>query len=252
MNVRAAIVDDDVRIDFARHLDQFKYVAADDWILDNLGIAGERPGDIEPQDVDLAILGQQLANLIGFEAHEIGPALGMLLDKIRHIIDMGIVPDTVGMMPVDVREIEADFDSLGAEGLDQFRRDVGMGRLRIRALGIGDFEIGFAGVVIAKAVVVFGHEDHVAHAGVLGGPGPFGGIVLQRIESFIVIERGGAFAGRQFAHDVPDAAARALRPGAPVNEQAEFPFVPFLHPRLGRFQRRVIGGRGGADGGAQA
>ena len=170
--------------------------------------------EVEPQDVDLAVVGQKFRHLI---AHVLGilvhvTALAELLCILVVAARMMPVNREFRMVPVDQRIIEADLQALGAEGIHVFLHKVAAGGR------VGALVIGIGAVKHAEAFVVLGGEHRIFHAGCLGLARPFAGVVqigIKVLEVLVVM-----FLGNAFAHLDP-LVARRHGVQAPVDEHAE-------------------------------
>ena len=139
----------------------------------------------------------------------------------------GVVPvavvGIVGVVPVDQGEVEAHPQALGPECLYEVPDDIPA------QLGVGGLEVGILTVEEAEAVVVLGGQDHVLHAGLLGGLGPGPGVVVPGVE---LVEVGHVLG---FGHLL--VTAHPLAPGgdavqAPVDKHAEPGLAKPLHSCL--------------------
>ena len=117
---------------------------------------------IEPQIVDLAVAGQQLADLI---------------DEIIVVFAVFLKADLAA--PLRRRIIQADFQSILAAGVDIFAHDVALAVLPGRGC---DGVIGVFGRPVGKAVVVLAHEDGVGRARVLNRADPLLAVQLLGVE----------------------------------------------------------------------
>jgi hypothetical protein len=77
---------------------------------------GQRPVDVVPEDVDLAVVGHQLAD----------EAVGVV-DKAAAGGLVGLADGAVGMVPVHERVVEADAQPLGARRVDKLAHQVAPG-----------------------------------------------------------------------------------------------------------------------------
>ncbi len=77
----------------------------------------QRPGHVVPEDVDLAVVGHQLAD----------EAVGVVDEAAARGL-VGLADGAVGVVPVHERVVEADAQAFGAGGLNDIRgRDRGRG-----------------------------------------------------------------------------------------------------------------------------
>src|SRR5262249_13095673 len=137
-----------------------------------------------------------------------------------------------GVMPVLVLGVvEAELHAVGFGGVGEFGDGVAVeGRRIINVVGRD------VGMEHREAVVVFGGDDPVLHAGVLGGFDEFVGVEFHRVELFRVF---GVFGDGDFGvvhdpfADVLDLLSFIDAGGdgvdAPVDEHAEAGFAPPLH-----------------------
>src|SRR6266851_3048659 len=208
-----AVVHDDVGLKLEDHL------------VHALGLPSpgvERPGDVVPEHVDLAVVGEQLAD----------EAVGVFDEALAGLL-IGGAASAVGMVPVHERVVEADAQAFGAGGVDILADEIALGSL------LGGAVVGELGVEVAEALVVLGRHDHVLHAGGLGEFGPGAREARLGVELFVQ---------RQVLDDrdclglhgplVP--AILAIE--AEVDEHAELCRVPPLHAA------NLIGRRGDREG----
>ncbi len=136
------------------------------------------PAAIEPDDIDGAVGGEELADLFEHIRAEAVPLLGGGLVRLAEAVGaVGIGEGgIVGVAPVDQGEIEADAETLGTEGIDEFADEVAA------VGGMFHAEIGRLGVEHGVAVVVLGGEDGVLHAEAPGHPGERGGVPVDGVE----------------------------------------------------------------------
>ena len=155
----------------------------------------------------------------------------------------------IGMVPVHDGMIKAELDAGVVAGLGQL-----LERVALEGGGL-DAPIGLVGPEHAEAVVVFGGDDDVFHAGILGQAHPFLGVELHRVElagELLVLGDGHlGFLEEPFAVvgvAVPLAGGHGI--DAPVNEQAEAGLAEPGHALValgGRFGG--LGNEGGGDEG---
>ena len=192
-----AVVDDDVGLEFEDHLVHLFGAPL---------LGGERLVDVVPEDVDLAVVGHQLAD----------EAVGVV-DKALAGFGVGFAADAVGVVPVHERVVEADAEAFGAGGFDELADEVAPGAL------LHGVVVGELGVPHAEAFVVLGGHHHVLLSGAFGEAGPLaGGVGFRREvlgEDFIL--RNGNALG---FHDPLLVADDAVE--APVDEHAELGFAP--------------------------
>ena len=161
-------------------------------------------------------------------------------------------------MPVGLAEIHPNAHSFFPEGAENILRDIAAGVGGENAFAAGDLVIGVAGVVHAKAVVVFGGEHQVLHAAIGAGFGPLLRVELLRVESMpdlfvfthigavIIRIRAAAFApGLVFGAEAPAFHNSPFAVRAPVDDHPEFPVLPGFqlraHFRIGRPMVSVFG-----------
>ena len=182
---RESVVDQDVRLQRA------------DEVMQPPGApfrARSLPAAVEPEQVDGAILGEQLAHLGEQERHE---ALPLLRRRPRHLphpigpIGVG-ERRIVGVMPVGEREVEADAQARRPGRVDELAHQVAaIGRR-------GDREVAGAGREEREAVVMLGGEHRVAHAGASRARQPVAGALRPRAErrrALVVRGRGNVLTG---------------------------------------------------------
>jgi len=149
-------------------------------------------GEIESEDVDLAVVGKEFTHL----AVEVVYVFGKILYGAfaGFVVTHGVVVITIGgvagVVPIEERVVEPDLESFGAEGVYKFTDEVASGG------SVGGFEVGEFGIEEAKSFVVFGREDSVFLAGGLCEASPGAGVKAGRIELVevgLVIVVGDAF-----------------------------------------------------------
>ena len=135
-------------------------------------------GKIKPHDIDLAVIGEQLPDLVVEVGNIIVPIVLHIF--VGFIVPHGVLPvpivGKIRMMPVDHRVIKTDLDSLCPEGLHIFPHQISS------ALGIGALIVGVSGIKQTKAIVMLCGEHRVFHAGLLRQLSPFPRIVADRIK----------------------------------------------------------------------
>ena len=163
-----AVIDDDAGLQLARGRDKLLglpivlALALHPGLVAGAVVAGV--GEVEPQYVDLAIVGQQLSHLI---AHVLGVlvhvavlallvSIGIFAARVQH------VDREIRMMPVDQRVVEAYMQTLGAERIHVFAYQIAARG------GVGALVIGVLAVEHAEALVVLGGQHRVLHAGGFG------------------------------------------------------------------------------------
>ena len=176
----------------------------------------QRPGDVVPEDVDLAVVGHQLAHAALREIEE-AAAGGFVRGAQR----------AVGMVPVHQRVVEADLEIELAAGLDVLAHQIAS------RPALDGVVVGLLRVPQAEALVVLGGHHHVLHPGLLRQGRPLaGGAVfrLPRVGQLLVLRHRDALAVHH-----PLVAAQ-LRVQSPVDEHPEARFLPpadTLGPRRG-------------------
>ena len=212
----------------------------------------KRAAAIEPENADRAVIGQEFADLafdIGDVFFEVGIGIGSAVETA-----LGIFGGEIGIVPVRDGIIETEFQAGLARCIGQFLHRIAMEGSRFDDVKVGEF-----GAVHAKAVMVFGGDDDVFHAGAFGDADPFAGIEVGGIElggEFFVFGRryfglqldpfGVVFLAFPFAGgDGVD---------APMNEHAEPGLVEPGHPVgvFGRGEREGEEERDGEEGRADA
>ena len=213
-----AVVDHDARLQLARQGDQLfglpivLALALHPFLA--LFRNAARIGKIEPQHVDLAIVGEQLAHLVAhvFGVHAHVAVLALLVGVGIVAAGMVHIDGDLREVPVEQRIVKTDVQALGAEGVNIFAHQVAA-RGRVGAL-----IIGILGVPHAEAFVVLGGEHGVFHARGLGLARPFARVEqvgIEILEVFVVL-----FLGNLLAHLDPFVAGRhGIQP--PVDEHAE-------------------------------
>ena len=196
-------------------------------------IGVERPRNVVPEDVDLAVVGQQLAD----------EAVGVV-DKAPAGGFVRLADGAVGMVPVHERVVEANAQAFGAGGFNEFADQIAAGPL------LHGVVVGELGVPVAEALVVLGGHHHVLLAGALGQARPVArgvGLGMEVLGQDLVLRNGNALVllGPLVLAD------DAVEP--PVDEHAELGLVPPRHARVARGGLLQVGGRGrGLRGGWRA
>ena len=157
----------------------------------------------------------------------------MVGDGVVHVaVGRGpFVRPVVVAVPVGLAEIEARPEARAAEGIDHATCEVSLCRTFFAGAAI----IGIFTIKHAEAVVVFGGEDDVFHAGTLGGFCPALGIELFGIECFVerpvgslvVLVVGAASVDPRLIADIPALHDAPLGVDAPVHHEAELQVLPF-------------------------
>ena len=172
---------------------------------------------IEPQDGDFAIVGAQFSHL------------GMEIVQIALVVLVAIIR----MAPVGLRVVTAKGQVRRVACSCQFGDNV----TAKRRVGTGDLVIGQRRVKVAKAIVMLGGEDQVAHPSIFGDLHPFCGIELSWVEFFVqivVLLYGHRAWWRGEVEAAPLAAARPADFGAdqadrsPMNKEPEARRAPPL------------------------
>jgi len=169
-------------------------------------LPGERPVDVVPEDIDLAVVGEEFA------------------DKAVGVVDetlaggwVGGADGSIGMVPVHEGVIEADFETLSAGGFDELAYEISL-RTLLHGVVVSEF-----GVPHAEAFVVLGGHDHVLLAGTFGESCPLAGgsrFGLKMLREEFILRNGDAFG----FHDPLLVADDAVK--APVDEHAELCLLP--------------------------
>ena len=184
---------------------------------------GHAHGRVEPHQADLAVVGQQFAQL--------GQALVAVVLAVV-LLAVGLaVAKAVFLVPVlRLRVVDAQFHPRLAAGVGQLAE-----RVAAKGRGIYDVVGGAAGMVHGKAVVMLGGEDDVLHARILRQTHDGPGVEALRVKLFG--QRAVFLHGYlQMAHDplghlrrllaLPFAAEQRIQP--PVDEHAEAGVLPPL------------------------
>ena len=206
------------------------------------------PVTVEPQDIDLGILCQQLPELglhVGLDvAAEVGVAPG------ARVVVGEVGPLGVGVVPIHDRVVDAEPEPGAMGGLRQGLDRVALVRCRVHDVVARDLR-----VEDREAVVVLGRDDDVLHTGVLGDADPLLGIEAGRVEAMrvLLVLRDRDVRPRHDPLADPGDPLASVRPGrhgvdAPVNEHPEPRLAPPRHARVAL--RRCFFG-GGLRGGRQ-
>jgi len=97
---------------------------------------------------------------------------------------MNSVYGVVGMMPVEERIIKTDLEAFRPESLHKFFQEVAAEG------GVGHLVIGVFRVPEAEALVMFGSDDRIFHAGCFRHPSPLAGIEevgVEVVKIFLVL-----------------------------------------------------------------
>ena len=214
-----AVVEDDVGLQLANELHELLALPVGAALAARAVVLVLRVGEVEPEDVDLPVLREQLRHLV---AHVLGVLADVAL--LVHLRDfrggavaqrMLRVDRELRMVPVEERVVEADAQALGAEGVDDLAQQVAL-RGRVRRLVVGELA-----VPEAEALVVLRGDDEILHAGALGGAGPFLRVEQVRVE---VLEVLAVVLGRDLFVVLDPLVAGGHRVEAPVDEHPEAGF----------------------------
>ena len=216
---REAVVDEDVGLERADHG------------LELLGpppVGRALPGAVEPQQVDGAVVRQQLADPAEHESEvalpRLGTGRGRRLPEGVGLVGLG-QRRIVRVVPVGQREVDAHAESGGPHRLDELADDVA-------AVGsLGDREVRQLGVEHGEAGVVLGGDDRVAHTRGAGESGEGARVPLLRVEGcrrrLVLVDRDGS--GRREGEDSPGHGPRHLEPllagMVPVHEHPQSSLV---------------------------
>src|ERR1019366_3499748 len=143
-----AVVDNDLGLQLVDHVVHF-------FGFPLLGV--ERPVDVVPQNIDLAVIGEEFANVA--------------VDVIDEAAPRGLVGEAagaIGVVPVHQGIVEAHAETFGAGGFDVLLHQVAAGPL------LGGVVVGELGVEVAKPFVVLGGHHHIFLAGQVGQVRPPG------------------------------------------------------------------------------
>ena len=162
------IVDEDVRLQRPDHLDQFRRPPR---FAFHLVVT-----EIEPHDVDLAVVRQQFADL-SVEVLQVLCEVARL--RFRTFVvatGMETVHGIVRVLPVDERVVKPDAQTFRTKRFDVFTDEVAPGGR------LGRSEIGQFAVEQTEALVMLGGEDSIFLPRTLCQPGPLTRIVQVGIE----------------------------------------------------------------------
>ena len=159
------VIDDDVRLMAAHHLHQLRRLPC---LAAQFAI-----GIVEPEDIDLSIVRDQLLDLpVHIGKITVKVDFLILIGRISaHGMDRVVVFWEIRVVPVDQGVIQAHAEALGAHRVHKLPHKIaptgGVRALIIRQLGIKQ----------AEAVVMLGRQDDILHSGPLCAAGPVSGIV---------------------------------------------------------------------------
>ncbi len=210
-----AVVEDDVRLQRAHHAHKLRAAPL---------FAGHVVvGEVEPHQVELAVIRAQLAHLpvhvrkVVVKVVRPVPVRLVVAHRVVAVAERRVVR----VVPVEQRVIQADADALGAERIEEFPHDVAPER-RIRRFPVRQLR-----VEQAEAVVVLRRQHGVLHAGLLREARPCAGVEIRRVE---FVEERRVLRFGDLLHRAHPLAAGRNRIQPPVDEHAE-PVVPEpLHP----------------------
>ncbi len=230
-----AVVDDDVGLQGAHEVVE---VAA------ALVVPGALPLAVEPEDVDGAVVREQLAHL-GLQVRDVTREVGVRDGTIPLPVAAGQV---VGVAPVHDGVVPAEADALAAAGVGHLAHHVTAQRRG------HDVEVGLVRIEEAEAVVVLGGDDQVPHAGALGEAGPGTRVEVGRrevgAEAVVLVERDlgrGADPLGVVGAAVPLAGRDGVK--APVDEHAEARLAPPVQAGIGRIGHGDAGHQDGREQG---
>ena len=228
------VVDDDARLELARQrheLDALPVLGMLERVPPRIGRLLAR--EIVPEDVDLAIVGQDLADLVVQVGDVLGEItslvlLGELLLRQALAARIPVVERVVRMVPVKEGVVEATADPGLMAGVGELTDDVAperrLRRLVVRVLRVKETE----------ALVMLGREDDVLHPRVLRRGNPLLRVEEVRIEVPRVLLVLGIGDVLVVLHPL---VPRGKRVGAEVDEHAE--------PGVGEPGEAVVFSRGG-------
>ena len=132
-----------------------------------------RVGKIEPQNVDLAVVGQKLCDLIAHILRIAAHIAALILLIGVRVVPAGMehINGKVRVMPVDQRIIKAYVQPLGPESVHILPHQIAPGG------SIGALVVGVLRVPHAEAFVMLGGQHRVLHPGGLRLTGPFPRVV---------------------------------------------------------------------------
>ncbi len=119
-----AVVDDDTGLEGANHFDQLPGFPG--FAAHMLELRAFQAfiviGKIEPHNIDLAVIGQKLSDLIVEVGHILIPVMGHILIEfvVPHRMLAVAVVRVIGMMPVGQGVVEADLKALRTESIHIF------------------------------------------------------------------------------------------------------------------------------------
>ena len=196
---------------------------------------------VEPEDVGIVVADEFLDLGNGFGVHVAAgagdevrggfPPIGAAEEAIAAgVVEVPVVARTVGLAPVEgVRVVETKFEAVESAGVAQLYH-----RIAGKRRGLDDGGVAHLRVEHGEAVVVFGGDDKVAHAGLLREADPGIGVEVDGVKGagdLTVIYRDwdlghslDMFAVAAVGFALPGAAER--RVDAPVDEHAEAGLAP--------------------------
>jgi len=192
-----AVVHDDFRLESEDHLVH---------LLGTPLLGVEWPVDVVPENVNFAVVGHELTD----------EAVGVV-DEALAGFGIGSAASAIGMMPIHKRVVEADAETLGASGLDEFADEVSLRPLP------GSAVVGELGVPETEALMMLGGEDHVLLPCPLGKSRPLTRDTRTRPEMLrkdFILRNGNALG----FHDPLLVADDAVE--APVDEHTELGLTP--------------------------
>ena len=147
------VVDDDLGLQLADHGIQ---------LLRTPSLRRVGPAAVVPEDIDLAIVAAQLADLRVHIVDQFLPAVRVFFGSL----EIGWIA------PVEERVVKAHPHPATMAGLHVCSHQITLGRR------LGGRELGHLAVKERKAIVVASREHHVAHVGLFGQPHPGIGIIF--------------------------------------------------------------------------
>ena len=194
-------------------------------------------GVVEPDDVDLAVPGQQFSYLrkhifavFGHVAAFVEPGVRLVGEAAARSERMVDVDREMRMMPIDDRIVETDLQPLGAAGLDVFLDEVAPERR------VGDLVIRHLGIPHAETFVMLRGEDDILHPRLFCRLRPFARVEQIGIETGEILFVVG-FVGDVFVAPHPFM-TRGHRVQSEMDEHAETVVLPprqAFRPTLGSF-----------------
>ena len=121
-------------------------------------LPGERPVHVVPEDIDLAVVGEELAQ-----------ETVRIVDKALAGGWIGGADGAVRVMPVHERVVDADLEAFSAGSFDELADEIALWAL-LHGVVVGEF-----GVPHAEAFVVLGSHDHILLSGTFGQACPLAG-----------------------------------------------------------------------------